>query len=467
MFISKLNRLVAIMLVFSMVSFSLLMFAKTSFATSAAKLTPEDLYNWNKKYKDTKPQMKVGDIITYDKKELLEPFVNPAIQPLWFHEDMAYDIGGLPDTNNYSPPPIFWETTEKFRGQSKIGEKGEILGYVAGMPFTHDEIKLDDPQAGFKLAWDREMFWKSLGSDGWLESEVPGSHIDFIFVAPGEHKQSFGYPPEMFKGGSYKRYMKWVYKKIRMRHLHDRPPTYQLDLPEADEVRWKELISFYEPYDVKGVTQLTVRYDDAFKADDAWMYIPSMRRVRRLSTGQRADALLGSELTLDDYFGFSGKICNWDWKYLGDKVHAGYLNANLDKYTDGKPHGCAPSHGNLEIRDTYCLELVARYDHPYSRKIMWVDKETMRHFAFAAFDRAGKLWKTYTTPWIFSDDPKYEGLSMHGKRTCVINGSCLCYDHQKDRGTICPIFGYHKTWAWTNEQIQEWFSLDYLRKLGR
>lgn len=473
----KVNKSIAFVLTFFFVSFSYLIFAKTSFATWAAKLSDKDHYEWNVKYKDAKPEFKVGDIITWDKKNLLEPFVPPAHQALMFHENMAYDIYGLPDTHDYHFPPMYNEATKKFYGQPKIGPKGELLNYTAGMPFPEEFIREDDPQSGFKIGWNFEFKFDSTPSGvAWEIGENPTSHIDFIFVEPGEHTKTFGYPEEMFKEGVYKRYMKWRYKKYWYRHRVDLPQSnYTVPLPESDVVRWKELITFYEPYDVKGVTQLSVRYDDPFRADDAWMYIPSMRRVRRLATGQRADSLLGSELTLDDYFGFSGRHIEWDWKYICKKDTVGYLNAGLEKYTDGKPHGCAPAHSRLEVRHTYCVELKARYDHPYSKKIMYIDTQTYRHFMFIAFDRAGKLWKTYFTPFIWTDAetqyekifPNWKGMSMHGTSSHVIQGSCICYDHQKDRGTIAPVMGYYHDMDLSFEEVKETFTLDKLRELGK
>jgi hypothetical protein len=44
-------------------------------------------------------------------------------------------------------------------------------------------------------------------------------------------------------------------------------------------------------FDLKGVGALGNRYVDSAKQDDSWLYLPSLPRVRRLSTAQRSDAL--------------------------------------------------------------------------------------------------------------------------------------------------------------------------------
>src|SRR5438093_591121 len=45
-----------------------------------------------------------------------------------------------------------------------------------------------------------------------------------------------------------------------------------------------------EPFDLKGVGAVGQRYIDPTKQDDSWLYLPSLRRVRRLSTAQRSAA---------------------------------------------------------------------------------------------------------------------------------------------------------------------------------
>src|SRR5207253_720682 len=74
-----------------------------------------------------------------------------------------------------------------------------------------------------------------------------------------------------------------------------------------------------EPFDVKGVGFVSSRYLDAAKQDDAWLYLPALRRVRRLSTAQRSDALFGQDTDVDSYGGYAGHIAWMDWRYLGER----------------------------------------------------------------------------------------------------------------------------------------------------
>ena len=60
------------------------------------------------------------------------------------------------------------------------------------------------------------------------------------------------------------------------------------------------------PFDARGIALLTYRYKatdrprDQAKNDDTWVYVPTLRRVRRISTAQRTDAVSGTDFTFDD-----------------------------------------------------------------------------------------------------------------------------------------------------------------------
>jgi hypothetical protein len=67
-------------------------------------------------------------------------------------------------------------------------------------------------------------------------------------------------------------------------------PKPALENPEG--IRFKEVLGpLIAPFDLKGIGALEYRYIDRAKQDDTWLYVPSLRRVRRLSTAQRSDAL--------------------------------------------------------------------------------------------------------------------------------------------------------------------------------
>src|SRR5437867_4695781 len=61
----------------------------------------------------------------------------------------------------YNPLNEFVEATERDSGQVKLGANGDLVNYVAGIPFPN--FNPNDPQAGIKLAWN--FYWRWLGDD--------------------------------------------------------------------------------------------------------------------------------------------------------------------------------------------------------------------------------------------------------------------------------------------------------------
>ncbi|MEH0020168.1 MAG: outer membrane lipoprotein-sorting protein [Desulfobacter sp.] len=62
----------------------------------------------------------------------------------------------------------------------------------------------------------------------------------------------------------------------------------------------KKLMAFKKPLDVKGTAFLSWEYDNPDKDDDKWLYMPALRKVRRISGESNNDAFMGSDFTYDD-----------------------------------------------------------------------------------------------------------------------------------------------------------------------
>ncbi len=63
----------------------------------------------------------------------------------------------------------------------------------------------------------------------------------------------------------------------------------------------KRTVLFYlSPTNVKGTGFLTYDYPEADRDDDQWLYLPALRKVRRISASDRGDYFLGTDLTYED-----------------------------------------------------------------------------------------------------------------------------------------------------------------------
>ena len=62
----------------------------------------------------------------------------------------------------------------------------------------------------------------------------------------------------------------------------------------------KKLMGFKKPMDIKGTSFLSWEYDDPSRDDDKWLYMPALRKVRRISGTSTNDYFMGSDFTYDD-----------------------------------------------------------------------------------------------------------------------------------------------------------------------
>ncbi|MCC6489759.1 MAG: outer membrane lipoprotein-sorting protein [Candidatus Hydrogenedentes bacterium] len=78
------------------------------------------------------------------------------------------------------------------------------------------------------------------------------------------------------------------------------------------------LMVFVEPSNVKGTALLTYDYLESSKDDDQWLYLPAMRKSRRVPAGERGGAFLGTDFTFEDIKTQSRiSVEDYSWKTLG------------------------------------------------------------------------------------------------------------------------------------------------------
>jgi len=60
------------------------------------------------------------------------------------------------------------------------------------------------------------------------------------------------------------------------------------------------LMFFIHPPDVKDTGFLTYDYDDAEKDDDQWLYLPALRKTKRIASSDKSSSFMGSDLNYSD-----------------------------------------------------------------------------------------------------------------------------------------------------------------------
>jgi len=129
----------------------------------------------------------------------------------------------------------------------------------------------------------------------------------------------------------------------------------------------KSLSIFDEPADVKGTTSLTWSHSD--KPDDQWLYLPALKRVKRISSKNKSGPFMGSEFAFEDIG--SQEVDKYTYKYLRDETIDGRAAFVVEAYPAYKNSG-------------------------YTRVINWIDKEEYYALKVEYYDRKNTLLKTLT-----------------------------------------------------------------------
>ncbi len=344
-----------------------------------------------------------GEVITAENRDRIRPWIPDELEPY-----VIDDFPGLQMTiveaSEYRPHPKFVEATARFACQASLDENGQIRDYRAGEPFPYSEwakevtghacdLTPDDPDFGLKLAWNANFRWHGGGINmtRWGQS---------FWRAAGDNTWKLAQ-------GNYRR----TYFSNRPDLLPERT-----ELVEGTDVEWAEYSESLYPFDLRGTSFLVLRYRDSVaREDDAWAYVPNLRRVRRISTGQKADTIQGSDSTLEDFFLFSGYVWGEDWHFLREEEIVAAMDTRRDCYPlnvtgfrgdeEGVvggdehfnecrfgPHKALPFVDETwEPRRAVVLEQRPRREgHPYSKKILWYDKETFSPLHFIAYDTDGE-----------------------------------------------------------------------------
>ena len=137
----------------------------------------------------------------------------------------------------------------------------------------------------------------------------------------------------------------------------------------------KGLCIFDSPADVKQTVLLT--HTHIKEADDQWLYLPALKRVRRIAAQNKSGSFMGSEFSYEDLATHGLEKYTYPW--LRDEV------------CDGQ--------------DCYVIERrpADRRESGYVRQVVWIDRQEYRTLKADYYDRKDSLLKTLT----FKDYRKY------------------------------------------------------------
>jgi Protein of unknown function (DUF1329) len=274
-------------------------------------------------------------------------------------------------------PKAYKEATEKYAPQVKLSTDGlTVSNYVAGQPFPNLDPK--DPQFALKIMSNYEYGFVN----GLDDTDLRNFDADTGTIPPAG--------PMTVERHFLLDHLRRLFWTGRL-YVDPKP-----EKPNPNGYRVQQgLYPILEPFDLKGVGALGNRYIDSAKQDDSWLYLPSLRRVRRLSTAQRSDALFGQDTDVDSYYGYAGQVSWMDWKYLGEKEVLGPVHA------EHFPVKWAPKvdwafDDVWEKRKVYVIEGTSKLpQYAYSKRVLFIDKEYWGIPFSDIYDRSGELWKIW------------------------------------------------------------------------
>jgi len=156
-----------------------------------------------------------------------------------------------------------------------------------------------------------------------------------------------------------------------------------------------ELMHMYLPPEMLNSRLLQIRYIDDKKDDDSYLYYNQFRRIRRISTNERTNAIDGTDQIYDDSYQWDSHIGKNTYTLMGkkDMLAPRHTDTTKARRTEGQSF---PSNLNYERCNLYVVEAVSREKgYIYSKRIWYVDPETYLIVWQETYDKNGKYWKIF------------------------------------------------------------------------
>lgn len=333
-------------------------------------------------------------------KDIIDPAFYTFIENGW----TSITVG---ETTSFDLNEGYVNATRDSLGKVSLGDQvGEINGWQAGRPFP-EEPDESDPRAGEKLAWNYKYGYN------WGDSAA---------VYP------FYWKYRDMDSGKVERTIMFNFHFLNFKGRVNQEPVPEIT-PNPSDLFRAIYVQVLDPADVRNTQLLIHRASDDLKRDNSWLYLGFQRRVRRLATGQVTDAFLGSDLMIEDFEGYNGRISDMNWTYKGTRQMLMPFYNHNDMKLDTETHqdddgyqvvafggqgGCFPEI-TWQLRKVYEVEAVpVDESHPLQKRVHYMDAQTFTIPRTVSYDRKGSMWKTFTIGQAHPDHhlPKNKGSGV-------------------------------------------------------
>jgi hypothetical protein len=283
----------------------------------------------------------------------------------------------VPTRQYYRSLPIA-EATKKYMGTVKQDENGYLLpdSYIAGLPFPrpagpHKAMQIIyNYTFGFAMInWDDSIALDNVigVNKDWKIDHVGKGTAPIINTVGRVHFKPYGWLDERAK-----------------------------EQKEQNILRYTVL----EPRDIYGNIYCSTAYIAPEKDTTTLAYVNVLRRVRKLSSSDKQDQAVGQDIAMDDSWGFTQKlspvIYPYEYKIIEEREFlVPVMTLEGDSYIDSKEKF---KYRNLkfERRPLWVVEMKQKDpNYIYSKRIWYVDKETLMPLALLFYDQKDRLYRTF------------------------------------------------------------------------
>jgi len=182
------------------------------------------------------------------------------------------------------------------------------------------------------------------------------------------------------------------------------------------------LVEFLSPSDVRGTKTLLIEHTG--KDDDMWIYLPAMKKVRRLVSNNKKDSFVGTDFSYGDVIGH--KVEDWNHKLIKEETVDGKACYVIES-TPKRP----------EVGD----------NSGYSKRIAWIEKESSVAIRGESYDLSGQLLKKTTSEDVQQIDPKahkWQAMKLTAENVQTGHKTIIEFKHFKaDVGVSSDVFTTH------------------------
>ena len=154
---------------------------------------------------------------------------------------------------------------------------------------------------------------------------------------------------------------------LRNKHGQESRRQLRVKVLETDGGGNKSLFVFDRPRDVRGTALLVHTHKK--KNDDQWLYLPALKRVKRISSSNQSGSFMGSEFAYEDMG--TQEVEKYTYRYLRDEPCGKLTCTVVERFPTSRRSG-------------------------YRRQIVWQDKSELRAWKVQYYDRKNSHLKTLT-----------------------------------------------------------------------